>query len=78
MVAIDIRFLHADLIFVYIVDETVPLTIGLQQGYYSTLESNDLLQVCVEVTSGAIAGRNISLNYTTIDGSAEGMHRLLH
>ena len=63
---------HAQLCFAFI---ALSLTIGFQQGYYSTREGNDLLRMCVEVVSGDIAGRSVSLNYTTIDGSAEGMCR---
>ena len=48
------------------------MIIGLQNSYYSVREDGGLLQVCVEVLSGDINGRTISLNYTTIDGSAEG------
>ena len=50
----------------------VPVLIGLQQGYYSILESSNLVQVCVEVISGVIGGRNIFIDYTTLNGSAEG------
>jgi hypothetical protein len=49
----------------------VPLTIGLQQGYYSVREDGSTIQVCVEIESGYIAGRSISLNYTTLEGSAQ-------
>ena len=55
-------------------EETAPITIGLQKGYYSVSEDIGLLQVCVEVESGDIAGKSILLNYTTIDGSAKGIY----
>lgn len=50
----------------------VPVTIGLQQGYYSTSEDSGSVQICVEVVSGDISGRNLSLDYTTVSGSARG------
>ena len=50
----------------------IPLAIGLQQGYYSTEEGGSFVQVCVEVESGDISGRSISIDYTTVDGSAQG------
>lgn len=53
------------------VDTTSQVSIGLQQSYYSTAESGSI-QVCVDVLSGDITGRSVSLNYTTLDGSAEG------
>lgn len=52
----------------------IPLAIGLQQGYYSTEEGDGFVQVCVEVESGDISGRSISIDYTTADGSAQGIH----
>ena len=33
-----------------------------------------MIQVCVEVVSGNVAGRSISVNYTTIDGAAQGTY----
>lgn len=56
--------------FAYILD--IPVSIGLQKGYYSAREDSGSIQICVEVTSGDITGRNISFNFTTADGSAKG------
>ena len=58
---------------IYIIDTDTPVTIGLQQGYYSILEGSKLVQVCVQVVSGEIAGRSISIEYTTLNGSADGI-----
>ena len=55
----------------------VLVIIGLQQGYYSILESSDLVQVCVEVISGELVERSIAIDYTTLDGSAEGINTSL-
>ena len=52
----------------------VLVTIGLQEGYYSILESSNLVQVCVEVISGEIVDRSIAIEYATLDGSAEGIN----
>ena len=51
----------------------IPVTIGLEQGFYSTGEDSGELEICVEVESGDIAGRTITINYNTLDGSATGM-----
>ena len=51
----------------------VLVTIGLQEGYYSILESSNLVQVCVEIISGEIVDRSIAIDYATLDGSAEGI-----
>ena len=50
----------------------IPVTVGLQQGYYSTSEDSGSIEICVEVESGDTSGRSLSLNYTTVDGSARG------
>ena len=50
----------------------ISLAIELQQGYYSIEEDGGFVQVCVEVESGDISGRSISINYTTVGGSAQG------
>ena len=52
----------------------IPLNLGLQQGYYSVREDGSTIQVCVEIESGYIASRSISLNYTTLEGSARGTY----
>ena len=57
-------------------DEDTTVTIGLEQGFYSAREDCGLIQICVGVVSGVVNGRNISVDYMTIDGSAEGS--LLH
>ena len=51
-------------------DNTV--TLGLQRSYYSPEEDSGSLQVCVEVVSGEVSGRTITLSYETIDGTATG------
>ena len=53
----------------------VPVTIGLQGGYYSISEDSGSVQICVEVVSGDTAGRSLSINYTTVDGSARGSYK---
>ena len=55
----------------------VLVIIGLQQGYYSILESSNIVQVCVEVISGEIVERSIAIDYTTLDGSAEGINTVI-
>lgn len=51
----------------------LPVSVGLQKGYYSVREDGGPVQVCVEVTSGDLTGRNISFIYATFDGSAKGV-----
>ena len=53
-----------------------PITIGLQRSYYSAEENSGQLQVCVEIVSGEVDGRAISLSYETINGLAVGMDRV--
>ena len=48
------------------------MTLGLQRSYYSPEEDSGSLQVCVEVVSGEVSGRTITLSYETIDGIATG------
>ena len=48
------------------------MTVGLQHSYYSSEEDSGLLQVCVEVLSGQLDGRTVSLSYSSIDGTAAG------
>ena len=52
----------------------IPVTVGLEKGFYSTGEDSGELEVCVEVKSGDIAGRSITFDYTTLDGSANGIY----
>ena len=47
--------------------------VELEKGFYSTDEDSGELEVCVDVKSGDIAGRSVSIDYTTLDGSADGM-----
>ena len=49
------------------------MTVEIKQGFYSARESAGLMQVCVGASAGNISGRNISIYYMTIDGSAQGM-----
>ena len=49
-----------------------PITVGLQNSYYSADESSGDLEVCVEITSGEVDGRTITLSYETINGLAIG------
>ena len=51
---------------------TDEVEIGLMQSFYSIDEGSGEAEVCIQVISGEISGRNISVNYTTIDGSAKG------
>ena len=50
----------------------LPVSIDLQQSYYSVEEAGGSLEVCTEVTSGSLAGRSFLFNYTTIEGTALG------
>lgn len=52
------------------------VTIGLQQSYYSTVEGQSPVDVCVSVLSGDITGSNFVVSYSTSDGVAEGMYRI--
>ena len=49
------------------------MTVEIEQGFYSARESAGPMQVCVGASAGNISGRNISIYYMTIDGSAQGM-----
>ena len=51
---------------------TDEVEIGLMQSFYSIDEGSGEAEVCIQVISGEISGRNISVDYTTIDGSAKG------
>ena len=52
----------------------IPVKIGLEKGFYSIGEDSGEVEVCVELKSGDIAGRSISIDYETLDGSADGMY----
>ena len=51
----------------------VTVHIGLEQLYYSTVEGQGSVEVCIVVLSGDITGSSFMISYTTIDGLAEGM-----
>ena len=51
------------------------VTIGLQQTMYTVTEDISAVFVCVDVVSGSIAGRTITIDYQTMDDGAEGMSR---
>jgi len=53
-----------------------PVTIGVQHTTYSVGEIDGTQAVCIEVTSGDIAGREIAITYSTADGSATCKHLL--
>lgn len=55
---------------------TSPVTIGLQQSFYSTVEGQGPVDVCMEVLSGDITGSSFTISYSTSDGLAEGKHSL--
>ena len=49
------------------------MTVGLQQPYYSTVEGQGPVELCVSILSGDIADNTFVVNYYTIDGLAEGI-----
>ena len=49
--------------------------IGLEQLYYSTVEGQGSVEVCIAVLSGDITGNTFIISYTTIDGLAEGTYK---
>ena len=53
------------------------MTVGLQHSYYSSEEDSGLLQVCVEVLSGQLDGRTVSLSYSSIDAGNKTSYVLL-
>ena len=48
------------------------VTIGLQQSYYSTVEGQGPVDVCIMVLSGDITGMSYMISYSTTGGLAEG------
>ncbi|CAI8052979.1 Extracellular matrix protein 3, partial [Geodia barretti] len=48
-----------------------PVTIGLKQSFYSTLEGEGLVEICVSAVFGDFSGSNFTINYTTADAQAE-------
>ena len=49
------------------------VTIGLQQSYYSSIEGNGPVEICIATLSGDFNGNNFTINYSIIDGQAEGI-----
>ena len=49
------------------------MTIGLEQGFYSVEEDSGTVEVCADIKGGDIAGRSISIQYTTLEGSTNGI-----
>ena len=58
---------------VFLTVDGTSVTVDIEQGFYSARESAGPMQVCVGASAGNISGRNISIYYMTIDGSAQGM-----
>ena len=57
---------------IIVIDDTA-VTVGLESGYYSVIENDGVVQVCLGVISGVLNGRTVSLDYLTINGSAKGL-----
>ena len=55
---------------------SVTVNIGLQQLYYSAVEGQESVEVCLAVLTGDISGSSFTITYTTIDGLAEGMYEI--
>ena len=49
------------------------VTIGLQQSFYSTVEGQGPVEICVATLSGDLSGNNFTINYSTANGQAEGI-----
>ena len=49
------------------------VTIGLQQLYYSAVEGQGPVEVCITVLAGDVTGSSYTISYTTVDDLAEGM-----
>ena len=54
----------------------VSVTIGLQQSYYSTVEGQGPVNICITVLSGDINENIFTINYSTSNGLAEGIKLL--
>ena len=52
--------------------EPDPVTIGLKQSFYSTMEGGGQMDICISALSGDFSGSNYTINYTTTDAQAEG------
>ena len=44
----------------------------IQQSYYSAVEGQGPVDICVVVLSGDITGNSFTISYSTSDGQAEG------
>ena len=49
------------------------MNIGLQQLYYSAVEGQGSVEVCIAVLTGDVTDSSYTISYTTIDGLAEGI-----
>ncbi len=64
---------HSILLFLVLY---IQLTVGFEQLNYA-VASGGSAQACVAVQSGSIAGREISVGYFTVPGTASKMHQQL-
>ena len=55
-----------------------PVTIGLRQSYYSTVEGQGPVEICISTFSGDFDGNSFTINYSTISGQAEGTYISSH
>ena len=53
------------------------MTIGLQQSYYSTVEGQGPVEVCIYTLSGDFVGDSFTVDYTTMDGQAKGIMNII-
>lgn len=51
----------------------VSVIIGLQQSYYSTVEGQGPVDICITVLSGDLNENSFTINYSTTNGLAEGI-----
>ena len=51
-----------------------PVTIGLRQSYYSNVEGQGPVEICIAALSGDFNGTNYTIDYTTVDGLARGKY----
>ena len=51
-----------------------PVTIGLRQSYYSNVEGQGPVEICIAALSGDFTGTNYTIDYTTVDGLARGKY----
>lgn len=76
--------LHLMWIYIYIYIRTsyifaaTLVTIGIQHTAYTVTEGNNIILLCTAVEAGSIAGRTITIEYETVDGSAQGIHIIFH